>query len=221
VQRTGVRTVPDVAYNSDSWNGQGVWVYDTPGGGFTGFIGTSAGAPQWAGLIAVANEGRHLAGLNPLDGASQTLPAIYSFSSAFRDITIGSNGYPATPGYDLATGLGSPYGVTLAGDLAFHVPGNYRPMALMAGASQSSTPYAGQTSNGASSLATLGISTIEGNHAARPTVHKNVVDTSSRPTVRITRIQVAAPTQGSPVDYHRVDRALGSLLNDEHGFLQS
>jgi hypothetical protein len=28
----------------------------------------------------------------------------------FHDITSGSNGYPATPGYDLATGWGSPNG---------------------------------------------------------------------------------------------------------------
>ena len=121
VQRTGVRTVPDVAYNA----GAGVWIYDTLAGGWQDVGGTSAGAPQWAGLIAEVNQGRALVGLNPLDGASQTLPGIYQFSSAFHDITSGSNGYSATPGYNLATGLGTPIAYVLAGDLAFHFSSNY------------------------------------------------------------------------------------------------
>ena len=62
-----------------------------------------------------ANQGRALVGLNPLDGPSQTLPAIYHFSSAFHDVTIGSNGYLAGPGYDLATGLGTPIAYVLGG----------------------------------------------------------------------------------------------------------
>jgi len=36
-------------------------------------------------------------------GAAKT-----SYSTYFRDITAGSNGYPTVVGYDLATGLGSP-----------------------------------------------------------------------------------------------------------------
>jgi hypothetical protein len=30
------------------------------------------------------------------------------YSTDYIDVTSGSNGYPAGPGYDLATGLGSP-----------------------------------------------------------------------------------------------------------------
>jgi hypothetical protein len=30
------------------------------------------------------------------------------YSTDFHDITVGSNGFPATKGYDLATGWGSP-----------------------------------------------------------------------------------------------------------------
>jgi hypothetical protein len=30
------------------------------------------------------------------------------YSADFHDITVGSNGFPATKGYDLATGWGSP-----------------------------------------------------------------------------------------------------------------
>ncbi len=88
------RKVPDVAYNA----GVGVAVYDTfgPDHGWVGIGGTSAGAPQWAALIAIADEGRALAGLATLNGATQTMAAIYAApSSDFHH--IGG-----------ATGLGSP-----------------------------------------------------------------------------------------------------------------
>ena len=102
------RKVPDVAYNA----GIGMAVYDTfgPDHGWVSVGGTSAGAPQWAGLVAIANEGRALAGLGTLNGATQTLAAIYSASAAdFHDITSGNTQFQsAGPGYDLATGRGSP-----------------------------------------------------------------------------------------------------------------
>ena len=55
--------------------------------------GTSLAAPAWAALIAVADQGRVAEGGTTLDGATQTLPALYSLPSAdFHDITSGSNG---------------------------------------------------------------------------------------------------------------------------------
>jgi hypothetical protein len=109
VQGTGLRTNPDVAYDANP--NTGYYVYDgsytTPGWYQVG--GTSAGAPQWAGLIAVANQARVQSGKTTLDGPSQTLPAIYSMPATnFHDVTTGSNGYSAKVGYDLATGRGSP-----------------------------------------------------------------------------------------------------------------
>jgi hypothetical protein len=109
------RTNPDVAYNADP--NTGVAVYDTVSyHGQTGWFqvgGTSAGAPQWAALVAIADQGRALAGHSSLDGPGQTLPAIYQMattgqSTYFHDVTKGNNGYSAGPGYDLVTGLGSP-----------------------------------------------------------------------------------------------------------------
>ncbi|MES1213837.1 MAG: fibronectin type III domain-containing protein, partial [Singulisphaera sp.] len=102
------RKVPDVAYNA----GIGMAVYDTYGSdhGWVSIGGTSAGAPQWAALIAIANQGRALAGLSTLNGATQTLTALYAApASDFHDITTGSTQFQsAGVGYDLATGLGSP-----------------------------------------------------------------------------------------------------------------
>jgi len=111
VQTIGVRTGPDVAYNAGT-NMYQYWTQPSTGRVyFFGDGGTSAGAPQWAAIIAIADQIRVAAGEHTLDGPSQTLYALYSstMTSSFHDITTGSNGYPAGPGYDLATGLGTPY----------------------------------------------------------------------------------------------------------------
>jgi subtilase family serine protease len=102
------RNVPDVAYNA----GVGMAVYDTfgPDHGWVSIGGTSAGAPQWAALVAIADQGRALAGLGTLSSATQTLAALFAAPAAdFHDITSGSTQFQsAKPGYDLATGRGSP-----------------------------------------------------------------------------------------------------------------
>jgi hypothetical protein len=104
VENTAYRSVPDVAYDADP--ATGVYIYNSNLSGWEAIGGTSAGAPQWAALIAIANQGRALKGKGPLAAAIQDL--YYAGAADFHDITIGTNGYPATAGYDLATGLGSP-----------------------------------------------------------------------------------------------------------------
>src|SRR5262249_59293110 len=98
---------PDVAYAADS--SPGFAVYDSYPylGSRLGWVavgGTSAGSPQWAALVALADQGR--GSLGSLDGASQTLPALYklaadstSYPSDFYDETSGNNGYSARTGY--------------------------------------------------------------------------------------------------------------------------
>lgn len=104
----GMRAVPDVAYDADP--DTGVPVYVTYGNsGWLEIGGTSAASPQWAALFAITDQGRALDGLPSLDGYTQTLPALYQASASdFHSITTGSNGYPAGPGFNLVTGLGSP-----------------------------------------------------------------------------------------------------------------
>ncbi|MGA2035019.1 MAG: Ig-like domain-containing protein, partial [Thermoguttaceae bacterium] len=108
------RTAPDVAYDADP--NTGFAIYDSYLNPFPWGVvgGTSDAAPQWAGLITIADQGRALAGVGPLTGKTQTLPILYSLpGSDFHDITTGSSqGYPvynAGPGYDLVTGRGTPY----------------------------------------------------------------------------------------------------------------
>jgi kumamolisin len=96
------RGVPDVAGNADPATGYQVYV----DGHDTIFGGTSAVAPLWSALAALANEKRAqpLGYLNPRIYASGA-------KALFRDITSGSNGaYSAKSGWDACTGLGSPKG---------------------------------------------------------------------------------------------------------------
>src|SRR5262249_21460614 len=109
---------PDVAYNGSS--ATPFAVYDTSSySGWLQVYGTSAGAPQWAALIAIADQGRSLAGQAALDGPSQTLPMLYHLPSGdYHDVTTGSNGgYSAGPGFDLVTGLGTPIANRVVADL--------------------------------------------------------------------------------------------------------
>src|SRR5579872_2422927 len=82
--------------------------------------GTSFAAPMWAAYLALANQWA-VANGNPTLGFIN--PQLYAlglgqrYNSDFHDVTTGGNGYSATVGYDLATGLGSPNGSGLITDL--------------------------------------------------------------------------------------------------------
>ena len=129
---TGMRTVPDVSYDAAVIGGViVVW-----GGGYYRFGGTSVGSPQWAGLAAIADQLAHsrVGSINrPLYAAGRE----HSSPVFFHDIADGSNnsvpdltpyfdsaygtpidGFTAVPGYDLATGLGTPIASTLVPYLA-------------------------------------------------------------------------------------------------------
>jgi hypothetical protein len=106
----GLRTTPDVSFNADP--NSGVAVYDSVSySGQSGWFqvgGTSAAAPAWAGLVAITDQGLVAGGKGTLS-TTQFLTDLYKLPSAdFHDITSGFNGYDATPGYDLVTGLGTP-----------------------------------------------------------------------------------------------------------------
>jgi subtilase family serine protease len=84
IQQTGTRATPDVAFDGDP--NTGVEVYSTPPGATKGSWqlvgGTSVGAPSWAGIIAIVDQGRALTGKGSLDGPTQTLPALYAAASS-------------------------------------------------------------------------------------------------------------------------------------------
>ncbi len=116
------RGVPDVAADADGTTGMAL-AFSAPDGSYwlVGAGGTSAGAPFWAGLVALADQeaGHPLGFVNP---------AIYRiargplYHEAFHDITTGNNtvvlgsasppvtitGFQAGPGWDPVTGWGTP-----------------------------------------------------------------------------------------------------------------
>lgn len=129
------RGVPDVSYNAAIIGG--VLAVFTPGGGGAAgiyrFGGTSAGSPQWAGLIALADQ----AGGNRLGSINTALYAISHsgkrYTADFHDVTSGTNaytystatggqntvaGYNAATGWDPASGLGTPRADVLVPTLA-------------------------------------------------------------------------------------------------------
>ena len=114
-----MRTVPDVVF--DAASNTGVQVYDSYLHANPLFQtgGTSLAAPCWAGLIAIADQGRVAAGGTTLDGPGQTLPALYSLPGGdYHDITSNSSSSYATPNFDMISGLGSPNAELLVCDLA-------------------------------------------------------------------------------------------------------
>jgi subtilase family serine protease len=127
-QRTdGHRGVPDVSYNA-AVDGGVLTVWNTDGNpaddGVYVFGGTSAGSPQWAGLVALVDQsvGHSVGALNPTLYSLSANKATYA--SLFHDITLGNNtngsiiGYKAGTGSDLVTGLGSPRANALVPALA-------------------------------------------------------------------------------------------------------
>ncbi len=121
VQRSARRSTPDVAMLADPGTGVPVLLVDpnSSQASWSVYGGTSLSAQLFAGIVAVADQGRTLEGVATLDGPSQTLPLLYSVSAAdFHDVTAGSSGHRATAGYDQATGLGSPRAASLISDLS-------------------------------------------------------------------------------------------------------
>jgi subtilase family serine protease len=126
------REVPDIALDAAPSTGYimhcTVTVGECPNGTpWFGVGGTSAAAPLMAAITADANSYSMAHGGGRMGFAN---PFLYSTPSSFFDVTSGNNSitgsglYPAGPGYDLATGLGSPDATALAVALATYTPGS-------------------------------------------------------------------------------------------------
>ncbi len=116
VQSSGERSTPDVAFDGDPNTGAsvyftpatggGYWNWNTPQGSWQTVGGTSLGTPAWAGIIAIADQGRLLSGMSSLSGATQTLPSLYALpASDFHSIAASPTSTPGNGG-----GGGFPWG---------------------------------------------------------------------------------------------------------------
>ncbi|KAK5125885.1 hypothetical protein LTR08_005117 [Meristemomyces frigidus] len=98
------RAFPDVS--ALGLNLATVWLGKTYGIG-----GTSASAPIFASIVTLLNEERLQSGKGPIGFLN---PTIYKHPEMFNDVTVGNNagcgtaGFPASPGYDPVTGMGTP-----------------------------------------------------------------------------------------------------------------
>jgi subtilase family serine protease len=122
-----MRGVPDVALQASAGTGALVYITLPPDGnsglacgstpcstGWYDIGGTSLSCPQWAGLVALADQ-LNGGGLGLINPALYKIGAGPNYATDFFDITTGKNqtdpsipGYPATPGWDPITGLGTP-----------------------------------------------------------------------------------------------------------------
>lgn len=108
------RGLPDISYNADPFTSILIFLSFIPGkAGYYAIGGTSEGSPQWAGIIADGDQwaGHPMGFINP---ALYKIGASHLASQEYHDITVGNNsfagvtGYRALPGWDLASGWGSP-----------------------------------------------------------------------------------------------------------------
>jgi subtilase family serine protease len=121
----GRRAIPDVAYNAGVAGGVLVHIGTLAPGATSFFLvgGTSAGSPQWAGVMG---------DLNSVRGNAQGFfnDDLYKLGRQgrlnMRDVTVGDNGFdgvpgfPASAGFDLSTGWGTPDFAVLATSLNSH-----------------------------------------------------------------------------------------------------
>jgi subtilase family serine protease len=123
------RGVADVSYNAAVLHGVLTYL-DIPGipAGFYRFGGTSAGSPQWAAIIAIADQKAR----GDLGFINAALYRMGSYSAPLHDVTSGTNsamefdvssnpvtviGFDAGRGWDAPTGLGTPTGTALVNRL--------------------------------------------------------------------------------------------------------
>jgi len=119
-----MRGIPDVGFQASSRTGPLVYATGAGAGGWFIVGGTSCSSPQFAGLVAIADQiaGHGLGLINP---TLYNLAAGPSYGTYFYDVTTGNNqadpavpGFPATTGWDPVTGLGTPNAATLVPALA-------------------------------------------------------------------------------------------------------
>ena len=132
------RGVPDIALQASARTGALVYLTLPPDGqsglicpggnpcstGWYDIGGTSLSTPQWAGIVALADQlnGGGLGLINPVLYKLANGP---TYAADFYDVTTGNNGaaaptipgYNATTGWDPVTGLGTPNAANLVPDL--------------------------------------------------------------------------------------------------------
>ena len=115
-----MRQIPDIAAAADPTSGFAIEWTEPGAGGLTSATvgGTSAATPLWAAAMALT---RQLAESRGIDGLGVLTPTLYAIAAeqpagaVFHDVVRGGNLlHQAGPGWDYATGWGTPRVAPLA-----------------------------------------------------------------------------------------------------------
>jgi subtilase family serine protease len=125
----GKRQSPDVAASAAVDSAYQIYATSgTRGGHWSHVYGTSAAAPFWAASMLLVRQLAERVGVGPLGYVN---PMLYALAASpqrdaiFHDVTRGGNlSQPAGPGWDYATGLGSPDVTALAGAIVGYLRDN-------------------------------------------------------------------------------------------------
>jgi hypothetical protein len=194
------RTVPDVTAEADEFTGA-VGIFDASFGGWVDFGGTSSSTPLWTAMLADVQASAGCQSSGPLGFISPKLYAIGANpaqdKASFNDITLGNNDtyaisngdlFRATPGFDLASGLGSPRLTApsgkpaLAAFLCAQAPSGGPGIGALSPAIEPGTPSGPLTITGAGFTGTTAVS-----------IGTFSVPTSDIDVVSDTQIRVTAP----------------------------
>ena len=162
---TACREVPDVSAQADEFTGA-ITIYSQAfGAGNSGWItigGTSSATPIWAASLALVNASPSCSTTGGVGFVSPLLYGVASnptaYAASFTDVTQGNNDiyglanglvFPAHPGYDMASGLGSPQLTGPGGTdgLAYYLC-NYAPRLASPAVISGINPTSGSTAGG-------------------------------------------------------------------------
>ncbi|MEO8973009.1 MAG: protease pro-enzyme activation domain-containing protein [Ktedonobacteraceae bacterium] len=171
VDSNTMRHVPDVSADADPNSGYSVYCTVGAAGcssGSAGWIevgGTSAAAPLWAAMSTDTNAYLVSQGKSTLGSVSADLYTLFNTSqtyTAYHDITTGNNlFYNAGPGYDVASGIGTPDAWNFARDAAnlggggtnnFSISANPTSLSIAQGGNSTSTISTAVTSGSAGTV---------------------------------------------------------------------
>ncbi|HEX5158536.1 MAG TPA: hypothetical protein VFW17_15090, partial [Ktedonobacterales bacterium] len=193
----GMRQVPDVSANADPNTGYSVYCTASasgcPASGWVIVGGTSAAAPLWSSIAADLNQYLAANGKPVLGNVNSTLYFLFNTAqpyAAYHDITSGNNlYYPATSGYDQASGIGTPDVWNMARDL---VAADRTSDFSISASPASITIY--QSSGGASSINTAVVAGSAGtvNLTTRVAPASGTYNGGTLPTVSLNQSSISA-----------------------------
>ena len=147
-------------------------------------MGSSIASPIWASFISRVNQGLGAnAPIGSVNSALYQIAQSSNYANDFHDITTGNNGYyPAEPGFDDATGLGSFNGLNLYNDLVKNSVAvtalQYQPDLRPQGVCSQVILLSWNSSLGAASSYNVKRSTTSGGGSGYTTIASSVVNTT-------------------------------------------